>query len=137
MYYCEDLGLENINDISLLLSEEYGITCKLNKSQFDNIVGVGVYVNDTLVSMAFVSYVYRIPCTDSPHGLYGELHGVYTSPEYRNNGYAYMCCEALINKCKTELDYISCYAKCSAKNLYYKLGFINQSDDEMRLWKIL
>jgi len=130
--YPSDLRIYN-----LLETEHYGIPYGFWKELFNNNIGWCCIDTNTkrMVSVAFLSIYRRIPCPDCPDGMVAELCGVFTSPEYRGRGYATECCRMLVEYAKRyNIDYIHCDNKRAAESLYSRLGFINQADDEMRMW---
>ena len=97
----------------------------------------GIFQNEILVAMMTATYLFVMPCEDSPNGRIVHISGAYTKPEYRNLGYAseLLGCIEYDAKNFFGADYLCCDSIANA--LYINNGFIFTSNDETRLWKKL
>lgn len=97
----------------------------------DAFIGYGFFVNDKLVSVAFLSCFSIFPNPETERGKVGEISGVYTKPEYRQEGFARKCIEKLISVAKDKgIDYIGIDSVMSAKFFYERLGFFYMEDEK-------
>lgn len=103
----------------------------------ETFIGYGLFINEEIVSIAFLSIFYICPNDDSKNGLVGEISGVFTKKEQRNNGFAKQCVEKLIDYGKNVgTDYITIDSLNTAIQFYDSIGFKFQSDNESRMYII-
>lgn len=101
----------------------------------DLFKGVGLFNNDDLISVAFLSIFYIYPNDEAPNGFVAEISGVFTKLEDRNKGYAKRCIQYLLSICKhLKIDYVTIDAVKTAEDFYKKIGFIYQSQQECRMY---
>ena len=97
----------------------------LNKDCF----GAVVYEHNRPVSCALMNILSKAPSPKCMNGLYGEIYGVYTLPDYRNKGYSYNCIELLKQVAKEKnLGYITLDSSYKGKSVYEKSGFQLDTD---------
>ena len=96
------------------LKNELGKTCFISLAEDDQ----------EIVSIAFLCIFYRLPSNKHPTGKYAQLYGVFTSPDYRGNGYAKDCVSLLLKQAESlDIDAVALNSTEAAQNMYERLGF--------------
>lgn len=135
-YFREEYGNSNEGDFNLLFKNNIlYLKEHLNRDCFISVIKE----NSTVVSSAYINIYSRAPNLGRPNGLYGEIYGVYTLPEYRKQGFGTKNVSNLINKSRElNLSQIFLSASENGFNVYKNLGFkIDDSPDINMNYKIL
>lgn len=102
------------------LEEHLGKDCIVTLTEYDGKV----------VSSAYMNIYMRAGSYRMPDGVFGEIYGVYTSPEYRRRGFAGKTILLAIGEAeKKGVSRFTLDASQSGKSLYEELGF---EADEMQ-----
>lgn len=132
---------ENIEELVILrinyLSEENSISKSLCLTLKENLhdyledhLNKDCYIfiamsENKIISNSYINIYSRAPNLDLLDGYYGKIYGVYTIPEFRNNGIAGKVLDKLLEFTSLKLNIKTFYldSEISAINLYKKLGF--------------
>lgn len=129
--YNKKLEKEVINQLEDYMNTY--LTKHLNKDCFIELA----YKNDTVISIAILNIIEKVPSPKFPNGLFGELYGVYTHPLYRNQGIATNVVTRIINNNKNKrLSFIQLGASKMGAHIYKKIGFVytNSEYEEMKYY---
>ena len=90
----------------------------------DSHLGFVVELDGTVVGMAWLAIVERVPGPGSWLRLSGYLQSVYVEPEHRNVGVGAVLVGALIDEARARgLDYLAVHPSEASMDLYGRLGF--------------
>lgn len=129
-----EFRMEYFDEVYELAEEERNyLLIKNYKYNRDNL-GDNFYIayaieNDiTIISSAYLNIYTKASNLGTPNGVYGEIYGVFTKPEYRRKGYSTQCMKLLINTAKDlGVSQITLDASLEGIELYKKLGFSESS----------
>lgn len=98
---------------------------KLHKQFRDNSCIAWIYeYNHRIVASAAISKINVVSTPYDENVITGYLHGVFTEPEYRKNGYAEKLIRKILVYCqKNRIRRIDLLASKAGKEIYQKIGF--------------
>ena len=129
--YNKGLKDEIINELKINMKEY--LKEHLNKDCFIEIA----YNDNKIISSAILNIVKKVPSPRFLNGVFGELYGVYTNPNYRNKGIATNLVKRIIENTKNKnISFIQLGASEMGANIYIKCGFIysNSEYKEMKYY---
>lgn len=92
--------------------------------QDDSFTAYGYFIDDRIVSAAFLITNERPPGLNNINGMYGTVMNVFTYPEYQGKGYATAVMKHLIEDATQKgIKLLDLYATEAGEPLYKKLEF--------------
>ena len=123
----EELGeISGIKDISKLkmATEKYYLS-HINK----DLISFGIFQNEILVSTGSLCLFNRIPYEKNLSGLEGYILNIYTSPQFRNRGFANQILDEIVEYArKYEIKRLWLNYSDNAEKLYSKKGFVKKEN---------
>ena len=120
----------NKDEITIRKNLDLYFDCHLN----DDCYVVIIREDSKPVSSAILNVICKAPNKRFPDGRYGEIYGVYTTPNKRHNGYATKLIQELLIKAKElNLPYVELDASVDGKPIYQKCGFVEEHSDYTKM----
>ena len=121
-YFAEAYSEFTINDCqSLVANMKHYLLEHLNKDCFVFIIKDC----EKAISCGIVNVFEKVPNKHFPNGLFAEIYGVFTSKNYRMNGYATEIINNIIQLMKNkEVSFIELDASDDGFGVYEKCGFV-------------
>ncbi len=96
----------------------------------DSHVAYLVFDGNEFVGAGGISFFQVIPTFHNPTGKKAYIMNMYTKPEYRRKGIAYITLDLLVAEAKQRgIDAVSLEATDMGKPLYEKYGFVKMKDE--------
>lgn len=96
---------------------------------------VAAFQGDKIVSSAFAGIYQKSPNCRTVDGIYAEIYGVYTLPEFRKRHLATQALQMLLNILKiNNIHYVQLDASEEGLHIYERLGFKMQTEKYKQMW---